>query len=278
MNQTFSLSRFGRLLRTYFIDNRVSLLANLALLIGGLTVLSVTIYREYPRSVDNGRIALFFFAGWSGWYIFIMQQTAFLNQKERAINYLMQPGSLFEKVLLMWLISGLCFIGVYIALFTLIDAIGISFVNNRHWTVDQLSQIRRMGGLVPLKSWHSSSSLSDIGSFWWILAAVFHSLYMALSLTIRRYALPLTAVITIALLVVGVLLNTSLMQLLIGNSTMRTVVPFTDALIESPTNNTVFRKVTLPQPLGNQIRYVISITVVILLYITAYARLKEREV
>ena len=277
MSQTFSLGRFSRLFRTYFIDNRGQLVANMALLVGGLTVLSVFVYRQYPYTIESSRYGLFFMVGWAAWYIFIMQQTMFLNQKERAINYLMRPASSFEKGLLIWLVSGPCFIIVYVALFTLIDAVGISMVNSRHWTVDQLSQIRRMGGMVDLKPFFRAGRLNEIAGSGWILAVVFHSVYTALSLVIRRYALPLTAVITITLLIIGTLLNTSLLQILTGNSTISTVLPFTGTLVESPMR-TGFREVTLPQPLGSQIRTVIGLTVIILLYITAYVRLKEREV
>ena len=53
--------------------------------------------------------------------------------------------------------------------------------------------------------------------------------------------------------------------------------PFQDAHAESPANNG-WRQVNLLQPVGNKIRYAVGIVAVVLLYVTAYFRLKEREV
>ncbi len=277
MNQTFSITRFGRLLRKYFIDNRGQLLANISLLVGGLTVLAILVYHQYPRAVDTSRYALFFFVGWSAWYVFLMQQTAILNHKERAINYLMQPASQLEKIVLIWLISGLGFVIVYGVIFTLIDSIGIWYINNRHWTLEQLAQIRWQGGLVEVNPFYYEKSISDVAPMWWVFTALFHSVFMMFSLVVRRFTLPLSVVIVFAVLVIGLLVNGYLLHSLTGSTTLGVIFPFMDMSIESP-NNTGFRNVNLPQPLGNQIRYAVGITAILLLYITAYVRLKEREV
>lgn len=146
MNQTFSFARFSRIFRKYFIDNRGQLLANLALLVAVLFVVFIFMYRSYPREVESARAKIIFFLGWGGWYLFIMQQVTVLNLNERAINYLMQPASQLEKIVLLWLVSGIGFLLVYVVTFTLFDYVGVAFVNNRHWTSDQLSQIHRIGG------------------------------------------------------------------------------------------------------------------------------------
>ncbi|RYF55039.1 MAG: hypothetical protein EOO39_38545, partial [Cytophagaceae bacterium] len=88
MNQTFSLSRFGRLLRTYFTENRTMLLANVAVLFVVLIAFSFVVYHQMPSVVSNGRYALLFLVGGGAWYLFTVQQMAVLNQKERAISYL----------------------------------------------------------------------------------------------------------------------------------------------------------------------------------------------
>ena len=138
MNQTFSLPRFGRLLRKYFTDNRGQLGANLALLTGLMLALTVMFYSGLPFTVDRNRAISFFFLIWVSWYVFTWLQTETLNHKERALNYLLQPASQFEKFLLLWLVSGVGFLAVYLLLFTVMDSLGVAYVNNKQWTPYQL--------------------------------------------------------------------------------------------------------------------------------------------
>ncbi|MBD2701280.1 hypothetical protein IC229_11575 [Spirosoma sp. BT702] len=277
MNQTFSFTRFTRILRKYFTDNRGQLLANLGLLIGVLVAVTIFLYRSYPREIDDMRYKIMLVVGWGGWYIFIMQQITALNEKQRAINYLMQPASALEKITLLWLISGVGFLVVFFAVYTLIDAIGIGFVNNRNWTPEQLNQIRRIGGLLELKPWYASKALVNIPVTIWVFTAIFHAVYMMLSFMLRRYTIALGVVLTLAIAIFTTLLNTSLIEFFTGNSTIRTAGLFSPVLLESP-DQTSWRLLDLPQPIGNQIRYLVAGLVAVLSYITAYVGLKEREV
>lgn len=278
MNQTFSLSRFGGLLRNYFADNRGQLLINAGLLISGLFVLSVFVYQGFPDSVDDQRYVLFFLLGWACWYVFTVQQTAVLSQKERAINYLMQPASQFEKLLLIWLISAVGFMVIYPAVFSVIDAIGVSYVNNRDWSPNQLDMIRQMGGSLKIEPVLAAKSISTLPIQLWVFTALLHPFTMAFSLLIRRYILPLVVVIAFALLIFGYVGNNALLHALTGSENIGSPTPFANARAVSPIEHYNYRLVEMPQPLGNQIRYVLGIVVVVLLYLTAYFRLKEREV
>lgn len=278
MNQTFSITRFGRLLRRYFTDNRGQLAANIGLLVGGLLVSSALAYQGSPGAVSDQRQLLFFLLGWSCWYVFTVQQTAVLNQKERAINYLMQPVSQVEKILLIWLISGVGFVFVYICVFSLFDAVWVSYVNNRDWSPEQLDMMRRQGSLYELKSIFGDKRMGDTPKQLWVLTALLHSFTMALSLLVRRYTLPLIVVIAFSLLIFSYFSNIFLLHALTGSEKIGSPSPFMDANATSPTDQYLHRKVNLPQPLGGQLRYVVGIIAVILLYITAYFRLKEREV
>ena len=276
MNQTFSLTRFGRLLRIYFLDNRSSLLTNIALLVGGLSVLSVFFYSNgYPGGVDAQRYILLYFIGWAAWYVFTVQQVAVLNEKERSINYLLRPASLLEKYLLIVLVSGVGFLIVYALTFLLIDAVGVSYVNHRHWTVNQLAMIRRAGSPLTIKPVYESHQLRDIPTTIWVFTALLHSTALTLALLIRRYALPLIVVLVVGLLVIGFVANQYIMTGALGESDVYKGFPFADLAVS---RKNVVRQVALPQPIGNQLRYGVGILVIVLLYITAYFRLKEREV
>ncbi len=278
MNQTFSVARFGRLLRKYFTDNRGHLLANTGLLIGGLFVASVFAYQGWPGSVTETRTVLFFVLGWLSWYVFTVQQINVINQKERAMNYLMQPASQFEKIMLIWLVSGVGFVLVFGAVFTVIDSAGVWFVNHHDWSPDQIAMIKRQGGLFTLKPFFADANDRNIPVQLWAFTALLHAFTMVFALLIRRYTLPLVAVIAFALLIFSYLGNNFLLHTLTGSGWISSVSPFAQASAQSPVNHYDYRIVELPQPISNQLRYGVGIIAVILLYSTAFVQLKEREV
>lgn len=279
MNQTFSLSRFGRLLRKYFSDNRGQLLAGLALLIGSILALAVLFYSSLPFAVDRNRAIHCFFVGLTAWYIFTWQQTDVLNHKERALNYLLQPASRLEKFILLWLVSGLGFLVIYTLLFTVIDSLGVAYVNGRQWTPYQLAQIKMMGNVLSLKPFYQSDN------FWppaqiLVLTGLLHPFSIAFLLFVKRYSLPLVGVLIIVLLAAGYFLNSYVLHWLLNTPERLSAMPFESVGVDAPTSVGIgiSRKIPPPQPIGNQLRYAVGIIAVVLLYITAYFRLKEREV
>ena len=283
MNQTFSTARFNRLLRKYFTDNQGQLLANVGLLISGLFVVCVFAYQGLPGSVNEMRYIVFFVVGWSCWYVFTVQQINVLNQKERAMNYLLQPASQFEKFALIWLVAGLGFVLVYGAIFTVFDSIGVWVVNHRNWAPEQLTIIRRQGGIGKLDigkltSFFQKKNLTSLPEQVWVFTALLPAFTMVFSLIVRRYTLPIVVVIAFALVIFGFLGNNFLLHMLTGSEWISSVSPFAQATAQSPLTQYDYRAIELPQPLGNQLRYSVGIIALILLYITAYVRLKEREV
>ena len=266
MNQTFSLPRFGRLLRKYLIDNRGQLLANLALLAVVSIAVALIFYTDNPIGVERNRSVLFLFIGWAAWYIFIWQQTEVLNHKERAMTYLMQPASQLEKIVLIWLISGVGFIMVYLIIFGLVDAVGVQYVNSKEWPqgTPKLNSYYEFNGFVPF--------------ILWVFTALLHPLALVLLLVVRRYALPSVAVLAFVLLFIGLIVNSLILANIIDLEGGTRTLPFDSLGVVSPENHNQYRRVNLPQPIGNQLRYAVGIVAVVLLYITAYFRLKEREV
>ncbi|GAB3639517.1 hypothetical protein [Spirosoma arcticum] len=277
MNQTFSLPRFGRLLRKHFTDNRGQLLAGLALLIGLMIALTVVFYRNLPFAVDRNRPIPCFFLGWAAWYVFTWQQTDILNNKERSLNYLLQPASQLEKFVLLWLVSGVCFLTVYVLIFTVLDSFGVAYVNGRQWSPAQLAQIRNVGGILSIKPFYQSDG------FWpptpiLVLTGLLHPLSTVFLLIVKRYSLPLVAVLAFCLFIGSMFLNSAILSSLTGSDSASNVIPFNNFLAQPPTGELFYRTISLPQPIGSQIRYAVGSVVVVLLYITAYFRLKEREV
>jgi hypothetical protein len=278
MNQTFSVARFGRLLRKYFTDNRGQLLADAVLIIGCLFLASVFAYQGLPGSVMDLRTLLFFLFGWTGWYVFTVQQMSVLNQKERGMNYLMQPASQFEKIGIIWLVSGVGFVLVFGLVFTALDSAGVWVVNHRNWSPEQVALIKRQGGLFTIKPFFADNHLGNVPTQLWAFSALLHAFTMVFTLLIRRNTLPLVAVTAFALLIFSYLGNNFLLHTLTGSGWISSVSPFAQATAQSPVNQYDYRAIALPQPISNQLRYAVGIIAVILLYSTAYVRLKEREV
>ncbi len=275
MNQTFLFTRFGRLLHKYFTDNRNALLANLGLLISVLIVTAVLVYSaKYPQAVDHNRPIPFIFIGWAAWYVFTWQQTAVLNRREQAITYLLLPASQLEKILLVWLVSGVGFLFAYLLMFTIIDEVGVSYVNHIQWTPEQ----QKIVGTYQLTSWYKSSQFLRMPLMIWGLSALLHPFALAFSLTIRKFTLPLVAVLAFVLFIGGMFFNSAVLRGLTGSASASYIVPFSNFWSNPPTGESFYRPVDVPQPIRNQIRYLVSILVITLLYITAYFRLKEREV
>lgn len=278
MNQTFSFARFGRLLRNYFINNRGQLLTNLGLLLGGFVVLSIFVYSGLPRDASDWRYPLFFVVGWACWYVFTMQQTTVLNQRERAITYLLQPASQLEKIALIWLVSGLGFMVVFLSIFGFFDAIGVWFVNHREWSPEQLERIRLRGSPLKIVSFFDQTFLNDIPKYLWVFTALLHSFTLAFSLLVRRHTLAKVVIIAFALIIFGYLVNNFIFHAVTNAREAGAALPFGGATVESPVKQYQYRTIDLPEPLGTQLRYIVGLTAIILLYITAYVRLKEREV
>ncbi|AQG79536.1 hypothetical protein [Spirosoma montaniterrae] len=276
MNQTFSLLRFGRLLRTHLSENKGQSLTSLALMTGLMLAFAVLFSRGFPFAVERNRSIMFFLLGWPLWFTFIWLQTDVLNQRERAFAYLLRPASMVEKFLLIWLLTGVGFVITYLLLFTLIDAGLIDYVNNREWSAAELKQIKRWGNIRTMRPFYRTPD------FWppahnLVLTGLLHPVCVFLFLTIKRYALPIVGVLILAILGGGYLLNSYMITQLLHLPEMLSAMPFESVFVTDQKQSTGL-DLDLPQPLGNQLRYLLGITVVILLYLTAFFRLKEREV
>lgn len=109
----------------------------------------------------------------------------------------------------------------------------------------------------------------------WVFSALLHPVILAFALLIRRFSLALVAVIALSIVIVGMIGNEYFMNGLFGEQEVNAGLPFSDPYIM---RNNTSRQIELPKPVGNQIRYTVGILTVILLYITVYFRIKEREV
>ncbi|QKZ12890.1 hypothetical protein [Spirosoma sp. KUDC1026] len=281
MNPYFSMTRFGRLTRTYFIENRAALLLNVGLLLIVLIICALFVYDNLPNFIVQSRLATLTLIGTFAWGTFTVQQVTLLSSKERSISYLLRPASRLEKYLLILLVSGLGFFLVYSLLFVLIDAVGLAFVKHRNWTDSQLAGIRsgRVEGLwMPdIEPIYRFQDIERFSPSTWVMAALIHPVSLVLSLLFRRFTLPFVALTIVALVAIGILGNETVQSWLFSTDSIEVnySLPFTAVSLKKEEE---FHTLELPQPIGSQLRYLVGVTVVILLYLTAYYRLKEQEV
>ena len=131
MNQTFNLNRFAALFKKHTVENYKTYLMSVGVL-AGLLILFMGI-----ASYSNGGYLLLGFQE-SFFVIFLLLAGciftslvfADLGDKKKAIPALTLPASHFEKYLVSWLYSFLIFQLLYVALFYLIVSIIISFGHN----------------------------------------------------------------------------------------------------------------------------------------------------
>jgi len=128
MNQTFNLNRFAALFKKHTVENYKTYLMSVGVL-AGLLILFMGIF----AFTNDGFLLLGFQEGIFVVFLLlagcIFSSLAFadLGDKKKAIPALTLPASHFEKYLVSWLYSFLIFQLVYVVLFYLIAAIVINF-------------------------------------------------------------------------------------------------------------------------------------------------------
>ena len=280
MNQTFSSARFGRLLRNYWRDNAWSLVTAMGVLFVIMAVsLLLMVYTNPPDTAKDGRLVGFLGLSLVLWPLFTHQIATTYNDRNQALSALMIPASLFEKWLLLWVVTGLGFVLCFFSFFTIIDAIGIYYVNHREWSqgiLDHFSKnnIPRTIGRVDY------TELDKIPM--WVVWILLHPFTLAVTLLFRKYTLAIGVFVGLLLFGLGLYLNQHYVQMMLGESVIvRNAFPFSGfGVTKAAAVVSIFpsRYLALPQPIGDIIRWTVGIAAVGLLYAVAYFRLKEREV
>lgn len=277
MNQTFSAARFGRLLRKFLRDNGWGLLSMVGVLFVILAVsMSFMVYKNPPNSVEGSRLIGFLALSLVLWPLFTHQIAADYNNREQALTALMLPASLFEKWLLLWVVTGLGFVLCFFSFFWLIDAVGTYYVNHREWpqvTLDYFKQ-RHISRTIDRVDF-TELIKTPIWAVWLLL----HPFTLAATLLFRKYTLAIGVFVGVLIFGAVFSLNESYIQLMLGESVeVVNAFPFTGFWVMKETASGPSHLLALPQPISNIIRWSVGVAAVVILYAVAYFRLKEREV
>lgn len=127
MNNTFNLSRFAQLFMRHTREQFKTYLMSFIVLMGLVGVLLGYIFYTNNNSVNpTANVIYFLICLFLGCTIFTSTIFSELNDKRKAIPYLMLPASAFEKYLLAWLYSLVIFSVLYVSGFYAIDRILVS--------------------------------------------------------------------------------------------------------------------------------------------------------
>ncbi|RYE36754.1 MAG: hypothetical protein EOP42_02240 [Sphingobacteriaceae bacterium] len=142
MNQTFSIKRFSMLFKKHVIENYKTYLMSAGVLTGILFLsmgFSAYVKGGYlSQSTQTGNfITVFLFAG----TIFTSLIFADLGNKKEAIPALTLPASAFEKYLVNWLITLPIFGLIFIGIFYFVAAVVISFGSSSPGRENQLLNV-----------------------------------------------------------------------------------------------------------------------------------------
>lgn len=277
MNQTFSSARFGRLVQKYLRDHgRELIIQAIALLIVMAVVLPAFCYKGPPESVQRSRAVGFLIMYMIVCPLFIVHVATVYNKKEQAISAFMLPASLFEKWLLIWLISGVGFALCFLGFFHLIDLFGTYYVNHREWPAETLAFFRQNEQPLTITLF----SLKNLLTFpIWAVWALLHPFALMCALLFQRNTLVIGVLLGFGVFLVVFLGNQSLAKIILGGQhTIANDFPFTGFRVMKGMNYAEGRTLTLPQPVSDIIRWSTGIAAFGLLYAIAYFRLKEREV
>ena len=275
MNQTFSSARFGRLMRNYWQDDRVGLTAALGTLFATQVATMCFIgYSSYPDSVQANRAGGFLSLSLMIWPLFTVAIASVYNKRAQGLSLIMLPASVFEKWLLLWLVSGVLFMVCFVGFFFLIDGFGTYYINHKTWSAEELGYLSQ-NNIPHTINRFNYADLLDIPI--WAVWVLLHPFALAATLLFKKYPLVVGVFVGLALFGGGIYLNNQSLNTLLANASRSTSFPFANVWAHNKLSANG-RYLALPQPIGGIIRWGVGIAAVGLLYAVAYFRLKEREI
>ena len=133
MNQSFNLTRFGRLLRKHTTEHLTSYLMSAAVLLGGIIVVLGSLTYMLRRPLEHEvQVILFMFGLLAAGATFTSSVFAAIGTPRGAAPALLLPASHFEKYLVAWLYSLPVFLVVYTAVFRLVNTLVLQAGSQGH--------------------------------------------------------------------------------------------------------------------------------------------------
>lgn len=259
MENVFNLKRFGNLLSKHLREQlRVYLMG---LVVFAAIVLVALAYMSNKGGFAEPSISqplTFMFSLLIGMYIFTASIFSDYNHPRSAFTSIMLPASVFEKFFLYWFFSLIGFTILAIGAYYLSQSIIIAYLKSQG-----LETIRYI-------FWHKNSAIPPID--WLVLTyTLLHSMAFLGAITFRKKTAIVTAMTIVVIIATYMYLNVKTTSIAINGS--GSALPFLPsiALTEEGMTSTQLSNGEFWGP-------TILLSLTILFWITAYFKLKEREI
>ncbi|TSD65850.1 hypothetical protein FFF34_000165 [Inquilinus sp. KBS0705] len=264
MNDIFSLTRFGLLLRKSVLERPAQIIGVIALILSFTLILYSGLL--YFGGWGTAQF-LSFIWGFIGGGIFLSSNIfGYFNTNASGSAYLTLPASVFEKWLCGVLITGVLFCLLFLGFYRLIDT---CFVTGYHNSLDRSSPLyARLYDAVHIFSFEGNTVRQSVTMF-----VNFAGVMLVGSLYFNRVALVKVALVACFTMGAIYFLNLAIAHVLFKNVDI--AFPFYNVLISV---NSESGNIQLP-PFASKLadvclQYILPIT----LWVTAYIRLREKEI
>jgi hypothetical protein len=262
MNNTFSLKRFALLFKKHTMENAKTYLLSIAVIVGLLFLLfGFMMFTSHNYLPVNAQGIIFTFALWIIGSIFTSLSFADLGDKKKAIGVLTLPASHLEKFLVRWLYSFVIFPLIFTGVFYLVD-----------WTMITIR-------LPPPPDKNELFSMLDptaIQYYAFLAYAMFNAFTLWGAIFFEKLHFIKTTVVFFIYVIAFIVITDPLLHLVTGihNSTS---IPFGMMHAKTITYPNDWWRVTPTEQMKNTNVAVFIITLIVL-WMSALARLKEKEV
>lgn len=272
MNNTFNLNRFLLLFKKHAVEHAKTYLLSTAVLAGILTmVLGFICYGNEGRLDIGAQADIFIFLFLASGSIFTSLCFADLGNKKKATPLLTLPASHLEKYLVTWIYSFIIFQLVFVGLFYLVDGIIISLSTPESYDYPTLTSNNKLFSLFAFNN-------GEEPFIAFIIYTLFHALTIWGALFFEKLHFVKTCFVFFVFMILLILINVPLLHLIIGIKTLNDM-PFTSLSF----NETDGHHLTLLKNINASagmyiIGMVILAIVVVLIWVSAFFRLKEKEI
>ena len=264
MNDTFDLIRFNRLLKKSILERPALLLGLLAITLT-ITLLSYAIVQSMV-GIGKAQLIAFVLGFILGGSFLASSVFGYFSSKSGGASFLMLPASHFEKWLCGILIAGALFVLIYLSFYRLID---ILFVNSYHNNLD-------INGV----NYQTLYDAVDIFSFNNTISKMVYVIFanIAGAMLIGSLYFNKVSYIKMALIICGLVIGCYFINLFIAMTLFKNIdmaVPFKNIFLKVDTEVGIIDLPTYAADIvANSIMYIIPCV----LWLTAFVRLKEKEI
>ena len=264
MNDTFNLIRFNRLFKKSILERPAHLLGLLAVTLT-ITLLTYAIVQSMV-GIGKAQLSAFVLGFILGGSFLASSVFGYFSSKSGGTSFLMLPASHFEKWLCGIIIAGVLFVLIYLSFYRVIDVL---FVNSYHNNLDTNSA-----------NYQTLYHAVEMFPFNNVIAKMIYVMFVNIAGAMLVGSLYFNKVsyIKVALIICGLVIGSYFLNLFIAMALFNHIdmaVPFKNIFLKVDTEVGIINLSSNASVLvDNSITYFIPC----ILWLTAYVRIKEKEI